>query len=135
MALTGIYPTTLTNLYADPNFKTTAQAMTFTVVPAFTEPTTEVPAKTPKEALLHAARYIEEHGWTQKAPKDADGGVCLGQALHEVSSGRVRAQAAKRLSDQLYRVGDFPMDNIIHWNDSICTSAAEAVAALRWAAR
>lgn len=77
------------------------------------------------EKLLRAADYMEKHGWCREVFVDVDGAVCLAGAIRESGSGNYGATS---------RLYCFLGRDIHEWNDNVCQSKQQAVAALRAAA-
>ncbi len=80
------------------------------------------------EHLLEAADYMQEHGWCTQEFEAADGRVCMLGALNRFAQGSAWEPAYMRLSEYLGQYAET-------WNDSVCRSQEEAIAALRTAAR
>jgi hypothetical protein len=103
--------------------------------------------KTVHDVLEHAARYIEEHGWTTGVLENDLGNVCAVGAIAKVSpNSTVLFQAIRRVSNNL--PGDSsvtPVHHVESWNDGLDFDADlgrlrrrredEVVAALRWSAK
>lgn len=94
------------------------------------------PPKTPQEALLHAALFIEEHGWVQHQYRGRNGERCMSSAVIEVTGGmnnEVLYHATCRLVDKyLFRTTD--TGSMVGYNDAFGRTAAEVISALRSAA-
>jgi hypothetical protein len=107
--------------------------------PVTAEPDVTVP-KTPEEALLHAARYIEEHGWCQGALERDTGQVCMAGAIMRVTGRPLYGGLLGLGHDQIF---DGALDRIqlhlggavANWNDRKERTEAEVIEALRAAAR
>ncbi len=90
--------------------------------------------RTTGEILLRGADNIERQGWCGEGARNPAGGVCLIVALTDAWRG-IRDCDDDRLHwaavDQLEKyLGMCP----IHWNENVCRSKEQAVAALRGAA-
>ncbi len=79
--------------------------------------------------MFDAATYMDNHGWCQRARYRSDGSVCILGALVHITQGNfdLRAECRTRLMRHLKM-------NEAAWNDSVCKSKEQAVAALRDAA-
>lgn len=108
-----------------------------------TRPTTEPRVKTVPDVLRHAARYIEEFGWSDDLTLCDDGRRCTGSAISFVATGKgwesedpLVDAAATALIRHIERKPPiwFPMGAVANWNDDEASSAAEVIAALRAAA-
>jgi hypothetical protein len=86
------------------------------------------------EALMKAAEYIDEHGWTIGNYWDLDGRVCLVGALRRVTmdDGSQYAPAYCLLERFLCLVKNCP--DILTYNDQCINDGAEASKILREAA-
>ena len=101
----------------------------------------EVPAreKTVADVLRHAARIIEERGWSQGFYEDGEGGVCalgatyLASALPEDTWGDAETEAERVLARSL-PPSPSGMRAVPFFNDAEGRAADEVTAALRAAA-
>ncbi len=85
-------------------------------------------AKAIAELLERAADVVQERGWTQGQLEDERGRVCARQALG-IAAGRKPLQDA-----WLFAVDQSGSLTLARWNDSVCRSKRQCVAALRrWA--
>ncbi len=82
--------------------------------------------------LWKAADYIEEHGWCRGTLKKEDGRVCIVGAIN--AAGRFHSECEHRLYFFLREKMLNLTFGVVSWNDKICKSKDEAVAALREAA-
>lgn len=119
------------------------------------EPTIAAPApppvKTPSEVLLHAARYIEEHGWIQHDILAGDGRACAVGAMMQVAYGprlpdrTWGASGRYKVDKSLYRARDKVdryvrsistgrIATIVMYNDDRATKSEDVVRILRAAA-
>lgn len=85
-----------------------------------------------QQDLLHAEAYMREHGWCKERAQDDEGRVCVAAAVG-LAIGMVegRSRRQKQALDRLARSLGAP---IVTWNDFLCGSEQEALAALRKAA-
>lgn len=91
-------------------------------------------AKTPEGVLRAAARYIEEHGWTQWRLQDETGAVCAVGAVNAVLHGDPRSYDPQRadLDDQVFgalwlRIGG----SVFGFNDAPGRTVDEVLAVFR----
>jgi hypothetical protein len=87
---------------------------------------------TARLTLLDAANYIEAHGWCRDA-LEHEGRVCIFGAIRAVIQCDNMA-VDREIVERLRRVTGRYM-NVAAWNDKVCRSKKQAVAALRRAAR
>jgi hypothetical protein len=83
--------------------------------------------------LWSAADYMDEHGWYGHGALGPKGEVCMVSAISKAYGveqifGPVRDEAYERVRKHLGVRG------IVNWNDEVCRSKEQAVAALRGAA-
>ncbi len=98
------------------------------------EPTTETRERTASDVLLAAARYIEEHGWSQ-GWYARDGNVCVYGAINAVLTGTPNPLRPYptvlwfEIKARLVRV--IGTEDGWRWNDDPDRTEAEVIAALR----
>lgn len=82
------------------------------------------------QVLLKAAELIEERGWCQFTSEDAEGHICLRQAIN------IAAMPGFYACDAVFRLGRFLGTNLIaaQFNDTPGRTKEEVIAALRAAA-
>lgn len=121
-----------TQLVKTPEGYVTAEPVFPMVMPDFDRP------KTPREVLSHAARYIEEFGWTRGRLVEEEGAACAVGAIMKVTGDMdLRTLAYRRLLQHLPTRDDMgtPRRNIESWNDDLGRQESEVIAALHWAAK
>jgi hypothetical protein len=97
----------------------------------------DVPVKVPveprtaRQALLAAARWIEEHGWSPRGYEQEQDRYCVIEAVHEVTSNtRLQSAAVDLLRDH---IRDFQPIGITFWNAR--SDEDTVIATMRAAAR
>lgn len=108
-----------------------------------TRPIEAPPAeKSVADVLRHAARIIEERGWSDDEPVTADGRCCALGAIRLAVHGRIGSLETRESRPAIlyFGLGLDPADaenaagTIAEWNDTEASGAAEVTAALRAAA-
>ena len=108
--------------------------MTIDIAPVEVE--APVREKTESDILLAAARYIEEHGWTQQQFQSPHGAVCAYGAMMMVCHGTIYMGNGAHLCDHAYMklnqlLGD---DGVPVWNDGLNRTQGQVISKLREAA-
>lgn len=77
------------------------------------------------QLLLRAADYMQKHGWCVGGFENAKGEVCIFGAIMKTGG---------RYTDASWRLNCYLDEHSTSWNDIVCQSKEQAVAALRAAA-
>ena len=86
--------------------------------------------------LRRAAALLRQYGWTQGKYCDDQGRLCILGAIGMAMTGSpTQAHESYRVARVAMCVGDIVNEGTVHpWNDTLCRTAEEAIAALEAAA-
>ena len=86
--------------------------------------------KTPKAILKHAAKLIEERGWTKWQMIDAGGSLCAVGAIRMAAAGRTdRGTKEARAAQKCFERG-LEKHGAVGWNDVVASSKSQVIKAL-----